>query len=183
MDDRQITIRPLEREELDAWWEMRLIALRDHPDAFGSSFEWAKAQGPAYLVDRDFRDSSGLNRIFVAFDTDGAMLATAGVFRNSGKRSHIAVIWGVFTRQERRGQGLSKRIIATAIDHCRAFPGIRQVHISVNANNAPALHMYEAAGFVVWGREPLALPDGDYDELHMAILLDTEEGWRGSASC
>lgn len=176
MNDSHRAIRPLRQDELDDWWEMRLVALQHHPDAFGSSFEWAKEQGPSYLIERNFRDTSALNRIFVACDADGSMLATAGVFRDSGKRSHIAVIWGVYTRPEHRGQGLSKRLITTAMDHCRSFPDIRQIHISVNADNAPAKRVYESAGFVTWGREPRAivLPDGDYDELHMAILLDNE---------
>lgn len=169
-----VTIRPLVEHELPQWWEMRLRALKDHPDAFGSDYETARERGYGYLLERTFGPQRGVSQTFVAVDDDGRMLATTGTFGDSGKRAHIAFVWGVYTVPEARNQGLSRRLVATAIAHCRAHPGILQVHIDVNADNAAAIHLYEEAGFVTWGREPraLALPDRFDDELHMVLMLD-----------
>lgn len=175
MSTTDVTIRHLIRDEIPQWWDMRLRALREHPEAYGSDYETSRQQGYGHVVDRNFGPTAGINAIFVAVDPDGAFLGTAGVYADSGKRSHIAVIIGVYTRPESRGQGLCRRLIDAAIAHCRKAPGILQVHIGVNASNGPALHVYKAAGFVAWGTEPraIALPDRFDDEIHMVLMLDT----------
>lgn len=168
------TMRAISPGELSAWWELRLQGLRDHPDAFGADYDASVAHGPGYL-EAATRDG-GINRIFGAVTGDGHIVSQAGVYQEGGKRRHIAVIWGVHTHRDWRGQGLSKALIRLAIEHCRSFPEIRQVHISVNAENAAALAIYERAGFVAWGREPRALQtdSGFHDEIHMAMLLDDD---------
>ena len=172
-----ITIRPLREDELPRWWEMRLRALRDHPDAFGSDYETARQRGFGPFHERTFGPNAGTNVILVAVNDHDTLLGTAGVVGNDGKRAHIVHVWGVYTAPEARGQGIATRLIAAALDHCRAAPGVRQAHISVNADNAAALHVYKAAGFVAWGREPraIALPDRFDDEIHMALMLDTQD--------
>jgi RimJ/RimL family protein N-acetyltransferase len=176
MIPNDVTIRPITRDELPCWWEMRLRALRDHPDAFGSDYETARQRGPGYLVERNFGPDSGINVILAAFDADDTLLGTAGVFGDTGKRAHIAHVWGVYTVPEARGQGIASRLIDAALNHCRAYAGVLQAHISVNVDNAGALHVYTAAGFVPWGTEPraIALPGRFDDEIHLALMLDGE---------
>lgn len=167
-----VTVRPVEGSELDAWWDLRLRGLRDHPSAFGSDYEEAKARGPAYLED-SLREGS-LNRIFGAFTASGEIVAQAAVWGNTGRRRHIATIGAVHTHAAWRGRALSRALIALAIAHCRAFPAVMQITIAVNAENAAALAVYEGAGFVAWGREPRALRTdaGFHDEIHMLLTLD-----------
>jgi len=167
-------IRPVTRDELPAWWETRLRGLREHPEAFGADYEKARAEGPGFLVERTFGPSAGINALLGAVNQSGEIAATAGVLGNTGKRAHIAIVWGVYTVPEYRGHGLATQLIAAAVTRCRAFPHVLQVYISVNAGNAAALHIYQAAGFVPWGREPraIALPDRFDDELHLALMLD-----------
>jgi GNAT superfamily N-acetyltransferase len=167
-------IRPITRDELPDWWETRLRGLREHPEAFGADYAEARREGPGFLVDRTFGPAAGVNVLLAAFDPSGAVVATAGVVGNRGKRAHIAIAWGVYTTPECRGHGLAQRLIEAAIDRCRAFPHILQIHIDVNAGNAAALHIYEAAGFVAWGREPraIALHGRFDDEFHLALMLD-----------
>lgn len=170
----EITIRAIMEDELPQWWKLRLRALKEHPEAFGSDYETARDRSFGYLIERNFGNDLPVNAIFSTFNPEGSILSTVGTFGNTGKRSHLAVIWGVYTTPEVRGRGLARRLIDTALTHCRAFPEILQVHISVNADNAPALHVYESAGFIPWGREPraIALPDRYDDELHLALMLD-----------
>lgn len=174
MNDSGITIRPVTVDEVPHWWELRLRALKDHPEAFGSDYETSLKRGYGFVVERNFGPDAGLNVILAAFDRNGTILSTVGVHGETGKRSHIAVIIGVYTAPEARGQGLCRRLIETAVAHCRATPGILQVHIAVNANNAPALHIYTSAGFIPWGTEPRAigLPNRFDDEIHLAMMLD-----------
>ena len=172
----EIIIRTLTENEVPQWWELRLRALRDHPEAFGSDYETSRQRGYGSVVDRNFGPESGINTIFVALHPDGTMLSTVGVFGDTGKRSHIAMIVGVYTTPEARGMGLCRQLINAAVAYCRASSHIRQVHIAVNAGNAPALHIYTSAGFIPWGIEPraIALPDRYDDEIHLALMLDTQ---------
>ena len=169
-----VDVRPITEAELAPWWEVRLRGLREHPEAFGADATSAQAEGPGFLVASTFGPSAGVNALFGAFAPDGEIVATTGVLGNRGKRAHIAVIWGVYVVPEARRRGLASRLIGAAIAHCREFPHILQIHIDVTADNTAALHLYTAAGFVPWGREPraIALPGRFYDEIHLALMLD-----------
>lgn len=170
----QLTVRPITPEEVPVWWELRLRALRDHPEAYGSDYESSRQRGFDYVIERNFGPDRGINATFAAFTPDRSILGTVGVFGDTGKRSHIGVIVGVYTIPEARGRGIARRLINAAIEHCRRSPEIRQAHISVNADNAAALHLYESIGFIRWGTEPraIALPDRFDDEIHLALMLD-----------
>lgn len=165
-------VRAITPDELDAWWDLRLRSLRDHPDAFGGDYASALGRGPDYL--RGGLVDGAVERLFAAFTPDGVLVAQLRTVAGTGKRSHIAMIISVATDKDHRGRGLQKALIRLAVDHCRSFPEIRQVHISVNAENASALAVYEGAGFVAWGREPRALrtENGFHDEIHLAMMLD-----------
>jgi GNAT superfamily N-acetyltransferase len=167
-------IRAIGPDGLDAWWDLRLRSLRDHPDAFGADYASAIERGPDYL--RGGLVDGAVERLFAAFSPDGSLVAQLRTVADTGKRSHIAMIISVATDPRHCGLSLQKALIRLAIDHCRSFSEIRQVHISVNAGNAPALAVYEGAGFVAWGREPRALrtESGFHDEIHLAMMLDGE---------
>lgn len=167
-------VRVIAPDELYDWWELRMQGLREHPDAFGADYEASLQQGHT-RYEPSTKDGS-IDRLFGAFTPEGKLVAQAAVSAGSGKRRHIASIYSVHTHHDWRGKGLSKELIRLAIDHCRAFPEIQQVHISVNAENAAALAIYQGAGFVAWGREPRALrtESGFHDEIHLAMMLDDE---------
>lgn len=167
-------VRAIAPDDLDGWWDLRLRSLHDHPDAFGANYASAVMRGPDYL--RAGLLDGAVERLFAAFAPDGSLVAQLRTVADTGKRSHIAMIISVATDARHRGLGLQKALIRLAVDHCRSFPEIRQVHISVNAENAAALAVYEGAGFVAWGREPRAIrtESGFHDEIHMAMMLDDE---------
>lgn len=169
-------IRPVELDDLPAWWQLRLRGLREHPDMFGSAFEEQEHTTTAE-VERSYRERSiaGDNRLFAAFTGDGTPVATLGVVRYVGRKvRHRAIVWGVYTVPEARGRGLSTRLLETAIAYCRSLADLRQIHLTVAAHNRIAIGMYQRAGFVRYGREPraLVLPDGPVDEDLMVLTLD-----------
>ncbi|NNM51894.1 MAG: GNAT family N-acetyltransferase [Pseudomonadales bacterium] len=50
-----------------------------------------------------------------------------------------------------RGQGMGQEALQLAIDYCWQHLNLRRITISVFANNAPALHIYEKNGFIQEG--------------------------------
>ncbi|MNU00746.1 putative acetyltransferase [compost metagenome] len=72
-----------------------------------------------------------------------------------------------------RGRGLGRLLMRAAIDHARTMRGIRQVQLSVTANNVAASALYASLGFTVYGheREALLVNGKLYDEALMAMTL------------
>lgn len=172
--DSDYLIRDVTPDDILAFWELRLQALYDHPSAFGSDYEQSRQAGPTY-AERGYFDG-GINRLFAAFTATGELVAQAGTYAESGKRSHIASVISVYTHPDHRGNGLASRLVQAAIDHLHGFIEITSIRISVNASNHVAIHTYEKLGFVAWGEEPDAIRTADgscHNELHMVLVTGT----------
>lgn len=170
----QYTIRDVTMQDIPAWWELRLRALHDHPEAFGSDYEESRRNGPSY-IERGYFEGS-VNRMFAAFTDMGELVAQAATTVEAGKRDHIAHIISVYSHPDHRGQGLASLLIQAAIDHLLSMPAITSIRISVNATNAAAVHTYEKLGFVTWGEEPDAIRTADgscHNERHMVLESGT----------
>ena len=164
------TVRAIGRDDLDAWWQLRLKSLHDHSDAFGSDYESSRQAGPRYAERGYF--TAGSSRLFAAFTAGGELVAQAATFAESGKRSHIAQVVSVYTHPDHRGHGLASRLVQACIDHLQSFADITSIRISVNADNAAALHTYRKLGFEAWGEEPDAIRTAEgscHNELHMVL--------------
>jgi L-amino acid N-acyltransferase YncA len=63
-------------------------------------------------------------------------------------------------------------LVAAAVD-AALEPGAERLDRSVIAGNVAALHLYRAAGFETWGRQPQAvrMNERDLDELFMTLPL------------
>ena len=163
-------IREVKPDDIEDFWSLRLKALREHPEAFGADYEASRAAGPSY-TERGYFGGS-VNRLFAAFTLDGALVAQAGVYAESGKRSHIAQIISVYTHPDHGGRGLASDLVQACIDHLQGFEEITSVRISVNSANTAALRCYEKLGFKAWGEEPDAMRTADgscHNEVHMVL--------------
>ena len=91
----------------------------------------------------------------------------------SPKEKHKAIVWGMFVTPRGRGKGAARALLAAAVQHARGWTDVRQVQLIVSAEAPAARHVYESAGFRVWGQEPRALQwEGRFvDELHMTLDL------------
>jgi ribosomal protein S18 acetylase RimI-like enzyme len=74
-----------------------------------------------------------------------------------------------------RRRGTGGRLLAHALARAASMPGVRQINLGVNAANAEAVALYEAAGFTAFGVERgFMLLDGQlHDEIQMARTVDT----------
>lgn len=158
--------RVLTEADAETYAAIRIRALREHPEAFGRTAEEVE---PLDVLRARLREP-GADFILGAFDPE--IVGTVGCFRErEAKRRHIAVIWGMYVAPERRGRGVSRRLLTDAIGRARDWPGLDQIRLSVV--NAPARALYASCGFEPWGLEPRALKVGDryYDEHHMVLRL------------
>jgi RimJ/RimL family protein N-acetyltransferase len=167
-------IRRLAEADAGQYREIRLRMLRDHPEAFGSSYEEYLEQPPESVAAR-FRDqlSAADNFVLGAFEGE-QLIATMGLYREHGVKSrHKGLIWGVYTVPEARGRGIGRRLMEAIMQQARAIEELELLQLAVASDNLPARRLYESLGFRAWGIERHALKIGDayVDEAHMALWL------------
>ena len=153
-------IRPLRTDEAELYREVRLEALRMHPDGFSASFEQEAAQPPGFFVDR--LTGSVVFGGFPAPDLPGPdilgpdLLGIAGFTVQAGAKSkHKGALWGMYVRPSARRSGLSRLLVEAVLDHARQL--VELVQLSVVADNLNARRLYASLGFEPYGFEPRAL--------------------------
>lgn len=159
-------IRKLTREDIPEYKSIRLLGLEEAPYAFGSSVEEEQEQ------DEDFFYQGISNIFMMGAYYESKLVSTAGLFLEKGmKRRHKGGIWGVYTKEEYRGQGIGKKIIQSVLDNVPDT--VEQVFLDVWDENVPALRLYEGFGFEKTGIEKHAIKwQGQYyDEIKMVKFL------------
>jgi ribosomal protein S18 acetylase RimI-like enzyme len=164
-------IRKLVSEDVGAYRELRLYALKESPKAFGSSFDeealFSLEDFTARLRPRD----ELVNGIFGAFSDTGQLVGMIGFTRESRiKRTHIGSLWSMYVLPQFRGQHIGAALLDEALRHARQI-GLRQITLAVNADNSAVCGLYYSRGFKRFGLERDALLiDGRYfDEEHLAL--------------
>ena len=158
-------VRPLRADEPALYRDIRLEALRTHPEAFGASFDNEAAQPLAFFSGR-----LANNVIFGGFQ-DQTLLGTAGFMLQSGaKREHKGMFWGMYVRPAARGTGLSRRLVEAVLDHARGR--VELIQLTVVADNTVARRLYASLGFEPYGVEVKSLKvEGRYlDEVLMVKM-------------
>jgi ribosomal protein S18 acetylase RimI-like enzyme len=168
-------VRILTEADAQAFWNIRLRALRDNPESFGASYEEILERGIAGVTQglRKKDDTPPDNVTLGAFD-GGTLVGIAGLRREEEiKKRHKAVIWGMYVPQEVRGKGAGKALLEAAIAHARTLPGLEQINLSVVLTSKEARHLFIALGFETYGleRRALKLHDRYFDQELMTLRL------------
>lgn len=166
-------IRQLFEADTEIYQALRLRGLREHPDAFGSSYEEEAPRSLDVVAER--LRPIGDNFVLGAWESE-TLVGTVGFWReNHVKTRHKGGIWGVYVVPEARGAGVGRALMEAALVRVRSLSGLERVNLEVAANNLAARALYLSMGFVPFGTEPHALKvDGRYvdEELMVLPLLD-----------
>lgn len=169
-DSPEPLVRRLTEADAAEYVELRRQMLTEAPLAFGAS--------PGH----DFMSSTEAVREQLARGDDSViygafapeLVATIGLYREDRpKTRHKMHVWGAYVTPSHRGRGLGRRLLEAAVEHARARSGVTALHISVTDAAPAARHLYERAGFEVWGSEPEALRHEGraVTEYHMALRV------------
>jgi GNAT superfamily N-acetyltransferase len=167
MDLSSLLVRRAEERDLAALRELRLEALRSHPESFGADYESSLAQPVEFWRDRLLPRPDG-TAVFIA-DAGHTLAGMCGILPGSSpKTRHVAMIWGMYVRPEWRRRRLSEALLAACIDAARTA-GMIRVRLAVVATNEAAIRCYRQSGFETYGVEPDAIRVGEdlFDELLM----------------
>jgi RimJ/RimL family protein N-acetyltransferase len=166
------SVRRLTHKDFDAYRALRLEALTNHPEAYGTSPQSFSAQPPAAV-------EAFLSRraVFGVVTEAGALVGIVVYARDEGEReAHRGWLLQVYVKPEMRGTGAALALMEAAVEHARGE--VLQVHLMVGAHNDPATRLYEKAGFTRYGTDPRALyVNGRYIDEHMMVrFLDEAPG-------
>jgi len=155
-----VVIRPAREQDAEAYRDLRLEALRNHPEAFGSDFEQQAAFSLAYWQERLRANIDNPRGIIQFAVSDQALIGMAGLYRNeSPKECHAGTIWGVYVRPHWRGQGIAQSLV----DACMAWgksQGVWLGKLAVVTTNIAAIRCYLDCGFTVYGVDPAVIFSG-----------------------
>lgn len=164
-------IRKIRSNEVDEFWELRLEALKAHPEAFENDYEDSLAKS-VEEIRTSYKESN--DSFIVGAFTDGRLVGTTCFQRHiNNKVRHKGFIWGLYVSPEVRGIGLSKALLLKTIEYVKNLRGVEQINIVVEATNIPAMRACEAVEFEEYGFEKNAMKiNGKYvDEVHLVRFL------------
>jgi ribosomal protein S18 acetylase RimI-like enzyme len=152
-------LRLLTPDDAEAWWHMRIEALRNDPASFADSAEEHLTTTVESVRERLAASDPLHNFVIGAFE-DKKLTATAGFYRYGHlKERHKGHIWGVYVRPESRGKGVARALMQEIISRARSIEGLEQILLVASAH-LPAKNLYETLGFETYGVEPLSLKIG-----------------------
>jgi ribosomal protein S18 acetylase RimI-like enzyme len=167
-----VQVRILGAEDAPAFRDIRLRALQEHPEAFGSAYEeevditvekWAEmiTVAPERVM-------------FLGAFRDAALVGIMHLSRPPRpKQRHKAHIGAMYVISDVRGCGIGRALLEDGIQRARRMEGVEEVVLAVTVGNEAARALYISAGFDVYCRNPRFLKIGDhyYDLEWMSLRL------------
>jgi RimJ/RimL family protein N-acetyltransferase len=165
------SIRRLTPSDARAYRAVRLEALVNHPESYGSSAE-------SFAARNDEEIGASLDQMaFFGVFAEGGLGGIVAFGQTKGEREqHRGWLYQVYVQPRLRGTGAASALIGAAMEHAGGH--VLQVHLGVGAHNQPAIRLYQKAGFEIYGTEPRALyVNGRYVDEHLMVrFLDEAPG-------
>jgi ribosomal protein S18 acetylase RimI-like enzyme len=154
-----MSTRRLGAEEWATFAEIRLVALRDSPNAFGATYDGSvnndEAAWRSWLAGGG--EWEGVVNSFVVGDERGPFgIATCAVFDEAPRAAHLFSMW---VSPERRRAGAGRRLVEAVVERAREL-GADEVTLRVTEGNDQAASFYSSCGFVGTSDAPEPLRDG-----------------------
>jgi ribosomal protein S18 acetylase RimI-like enzyme len=165
----QPTIRRIRPQDADGWREVRLRALLDAPDAFGSTHTETVQRPPEAWTTRAARSSEGDRDALFLADGGPQLVGLVGGYRSSDD-DHMRQLYSMWVAPDFRGTGLAERLVDHVVDWATTS-GASRLDLWVTSTNGQAIRFYERLSFEATGRRQQVRPGSDLDELEMTLEL------------
>ncbi len=158
-------ILKLGTDEWTRFRAVRLESLERAPHVFGTGLHQEIDRPEAWWRNRLEDPDLG---VYVALLADAPVGMAGWMLPTAANTRHRAYLWGVYVRDGLRGCGIGRALVAAVLRE--ATSRSEAVDLHVLTDNAPAIRLYQALGFVVVGTVPRALKHAGrhYDQHLMA---------------
>jgi GNAT superfamily N-acetyltransferase len=157
-----ITIRAVRAGEGPRLRELRMRAMADAPEVFGSTPEHeARLPDEHWSALADGSDEAG---VYVAIDGESWIGMAAG--RWLDRERAIVSLWGMWVEPARRGERIGERLVGSVRGWATAH-GARFIRLGV-IDGSPAIAFYARLGFVATGETKPLMRDPTVLAVYMA---------------
>lgn len=144
-------VRMLGPADATLYRALRLRALRDHPDAFTSSYDDERTQPLEAAAQR-----LAAHPFWGAY-RHAELYGFVGLQRElRAKNRHKGTVMGMYVAPEVGGQGVGRALLDALVKHARAN-ALESLVLTVTEGNERAQRLYASAGFRSFGIEPDAI--------------------------
>jgi ribosomal protein S18 acetylase RimI-like enzyme len=144
-------IRALMGQDAAVYQSLRLQALQEHPEAFGSSYEEEAKMTMEQVAERLSKPENVTFGMFA----DETLVGVVTLLTNlRPKLMHRASIVAMYVVPEKRGKGIGRRLMQAAIEEAMVRDEIMDVTLSVSVGNESARALYLSMGFKPYAVEP-----------------------------
>lgn len=157
------SVRRIGPDEWAAWRDLRLAALREAPDAFGSTYSREQARTEA-----EWRERSGHAAVRTIATVDGVDAGIAGGYESETGVVELVAMW---VAPASRGRGVA-RVLLDDVAGWGRERGAHTLHLWVSVGNAPAERFYARHGFELTGQTERLLSNPDIPVVAMCRPLD-----------
>jgi GNAT superfamily N-acetyltransferase len=160
-----VLVREAIADDWPALRDIRLAALRDAPEAFGSTYEQQ-----ATFAEADWLRRIASGGTFLAYLPEVRASQPAGLAGGYPERPGQVELVSMYVRPPARGRGVGEALVASVIEWARARDAA-SVHLWVTEANRPARLLYERCGFTLTGEHQPLPSYPDLSEIGMTFPL------------
>lgn len=165
-------IRHLEATDSEQFYNIRLLGLELHPEAFGTGAEdWSK--GTDEQIRSLLQSSDRCDFVLGNFE-NGQLTGVIGLKREK-KNSvrHKGTVWGLVVMPEFRHKGLGNKLVAALIKKASNHEDLKFIRAVVTNTSANAIGIFESHGFSKYGVEERGIKQGSvfFDQTYLALKL------------
>ena len=164
-----LTVHPFAAEAWALYQDLRLRALADAPEAFGSTLAHEQNRSDA---DWSARLAAGVASgwdlpLLAEVDGQPAGLAWGNFDASDRNVAHLYQMW---VAPGQRGHGVGQKLLETVIDWARAKHAA-YLELGVTVRDSPAMRLYQRAGFQIAGLPEPLRPGAQEMAVRMRLIL------------
>lgn len=147
--------------------------MMSEPEVFGGVLQMPYADAEYWRTRLTDAAAAGKVDLHLVAEVDGQVVGSAGLHpAGSMPRRRHALGLGITVAKTHQGQGVGRAMVGALCDYADRWVGALRIELTVYADNARAIALYQRFGFAVEGvHRAFALRDGVYvDALAMARL-------------
>lgn len=167
-----LVVRKFAPAEWPLYRMLRLSALEESPDAFGSTLAHERVRADDDWAERLSRGVSSARELPLVAEFNNEPGGLAWVWLESDGPGAVAHLYQMWVAPAKRRLGVGRALLDAAIAWARSV-GAPALVLDVTIGNSAALELYEGAGFVATGSEKPLRPGSELQSRAMRLSLES----------